>query len=150
MVGQHPLNSLQPCAVQTQGIGVNFPKIISEGHALEIRASLHEIRANTAADGYLPDTREVGAFAFERVHNGLRSSRAQQLQRPQIGQSDQDVDELSHQILWGIIKRQVHGQNPGELRFVSSIRTDVGLDLPDMGGDRRVRQEIGALSVQTV
>jgi len=33
---------------------------------------------------------------------------------------------------------------------MSSIRTEVGLDLPDMGGDRRVRQEIDALSVQTV
>jgi len=33
---------------------------------------------------------------------------------------------------------------------MSSIGTEVGSHLPDMGGYRRVRQEIGALSVQTV
>ena len=33
---------------------------------------------------------------------------------------------------------------------MSSVRTEVGLHLLDMGGDRRVGQEMDTLSVQTV
>jgi len=33
---------------------------------------------------------------------------------------------------------------------MSSARREIELRLPDMGGDRRVRQEVDALNVQTV
>ena len=84
---------------------------MSKGHALEIRAGPHEIRAN-GADGHLPDTWELGAFALECSRNGIPVGRGQQLQRFQVGQPNQDVDELCHQILWGVVEGQIHGQDP--------------------------------------
>jgi len=102
-VSHHPLNSPQPCTVQTQGIGGDPPETVSKGQALEIRAGLDEVWAN-GADGHLSDAWELGAFAFECSRNGTPVSDVQQLQRPQVGQPDQDVDELCHQILWRVIE----------------------------------------------
>jgi len=78
-------------------------KTMSKCHALEIRAGLHEISANVA-DSNLSDAWELGAFAFERPRNGTPESNVQQLQRPQVGQPNQDIDELHHQVLWGIFE----------------------------------------------
>ena len=125
IVGHHSLDSLQPlqlCAVQTQGVGGDLTETMSKGQALEIRAGLHEIRAN-GADGQFSDIWELGAFAFERSRNGTPVSRGQQLQRSQVGQPNQDIDEFCHQILWGVIEGQIHGQDPKELRLMSSNRT---------------------------
>ena len=74
-----------------------------KGQVLEVWAAPNEIGVH-GADGHLTDAWESGAFAFEPSSNGAPVSDVQELQRPQVGQPNQGVDELCHQIFRSILE----------------------------------------------
>jgi hypothetical protein len=74
-----------------------------KGQALEVWAAPNEIGVH-GADGHLADTWESGTFAFEPSGNGTPVTDIQELQRPQVGQPNQGVDKLCHQIFWGLLE----------------------------------------------
>ena len=113
----HPFHALQLGAVQFDGSANTIIETASEGQALEVRAALDKIRVNIV-DNHLADIRKHGAFTFELGRNGGPVADAQQFQPSEVWQPNWGVDELLHQVFWGIFEAQVHRKNPrGVIRF---------------------------------
>lgn len=102
--GIQPRHTLEPrIVVKVEGCQSGFVKIASEGQALEIRAAPHEPWANVFND-HLADIRKSSAFVFECRRDRIRVANSQQFQPSKVWQLKQGVNELLHQVFWGMFK----------------------------------------------